>query len=114
MKAGTFEYGLALLVVCMGTASVEAFVGRGFGFSPSASMQHTDTRPAKKLHASSMDDDELSKLIGKRSQIKRKKNVEEPKEEDFLENVDTSSVDYLEKMPEFQTKRVKRTPKKKE
>ena len=114
MKVGTLEHGLALLVVCMGTASVEAFVGRGFGFSPSASVQHTITRPAQKLQASSMDDDELSKLIGKRNQIKRKKREEEPKEEDFLDNVDTSSVDYLEKLPDFQTKRVKRTPKKTE
>ena len=64
---------------------------------------------------SSFDDDELSKLIGKRSQIKRKKKDETSQDEDFLESfeVDTSSMD-MEKMPEFQTKRVKREPKKKD
>jgi aryl-alcohol dehydrogenase-like predicted oxidoreductase len=62
---------------------------------------------------SSFDDDELSKLIGKRNQIKRKKKEEISKEDDFLESieVDTSSMD-MDKMPEFQTKRVKREPKK--
>jgi aryl-alcohol dehydrogenase-like predicted oxidoreductase len=64
---------------------------------------------------SSFDDDELSKLIGKRNQIKRKKREELPKEEDVLEEivekVDPDAMD-LDKMPEFQTKRVKRERKK--
>jgi aryl-alcohol dehydrogenase-like predicted oxidoreductase len=113
MKAGTFEYGLALLVLTtMVTAPVEAFVERSFGFS-SASLKHT--RPAQGLYSSS-DDDELSKLIGKRSQIKRLKKEELPKGDDLLDpdSLDTSSSDYLEKLPDFQTPRVARTPKKKD
>lgn len=62
---------------------------------------------------SSFEDDELSKLIGKRSQIKRKKKEVEQKEEDIIDGLDLSSLD-LEKMPDFQTKRTKRTPKQKD
>jgi aryl-alcohol dehydrogenase-like predicted oxidoreductase len=111
MKAGTFEYGLALLVLTtMVTAPVEAFVERSVGFS-SASLKHT--RPAQRLYSSPADD-ELAKLIGKRSQIKRMKKEELPNEDDLLDpdSLDTSSVDYLEKLPDFQTPRVARTPKK--
>ena len=57
-----------------------------------------------------MNDDELSRLIGKRSQIKRKKREELPSEDDFLESLSTDSLD-LEKMPDFQTKRIARAPK---
>lgn len=67
------------------------------------------------MHMSSLDDDELSRLIGKRSQIKRKKREELPNEDDFLESLgsDPASLD-LDKMPEFQTKRTARVPKKSE
>lgn len=110
MKAGTFHYGLALVVMAsIETAPVEAFVERSLLFSPS-SMKLCRSSPA--LY-SSLDDDELSKLIGKRSQIKRKKKEELPKEDDFLDSLDASSMDF-DKMPEFQTKRVKRVPKKTE
>ena len=88
MKAGTFHYGLALVVMAsIETAPVEAFVERRLLFSPS-SMKLCRSSPA--LY-SSLDDDELSKLIGKRSQIKRKKKEELPKEDDFLDSLDASS-----------------------
>ncbi len=67
---------------------------------------------------SSTDDDELSKLIGKRNEIKRKRKEDPPKEEDNvpLDSIDTSYTESLEfdKMPDFQMKREKRTPKKKD
>jgi len=76
------------------------------------------TRVVSSALRSSNDDDELAKLIGKRSQIKRKKKEELPKEDDDvvldLDSVDTTSSEYLEKLPDFQVKRVKRTPKKKD
>eukprot|EP00526_Cylindrotheca_closterium_P012777 CAMPEP_0113628356 /NCGR_PEP_ID=MMETSP0017_2-20120614/14692_1 /TAXON_ID=2856 /ORGANISM="Cylindrotheca closterium" /LENGTH=443 /DNA_ID=CAMNT_0000538657 /DNA_START=161 /DNA_END=1492 /DNA_ORIENTATION=- /assembly_acc=CAM_ASM_000147 len=69
------------------------------------------------MHMSSMDDDELSRLIGKRSQIKRKKreeiDLEMPSEDDLLESLGGDPADLdLDKMPEFQTKREARVPKK--
>jgi len=88
--------GLSTLVSCDAFLSV----------SPASSASRTQLK-------SSLDDDELSKLIGKRSQIKRKKKEELPKEEDFLEKLDTDNID-MDNLPEFQTKRVKREPKKKE
>ena len=63
--------------------------------------------------ASSFDDDELSKLIGKRSQIRRKKKEELPSEDSVLEDLglDEEAPIDLDKMPEFQTKRPVRAPK---
>lgn len=85
-------------------------------FQPSlfhVSSTRSSTADFQPLHMSSIDDDELSRLIGKRSQIKRKKREELPNEDDFLDSLgsDPSSLD-LEKMPEFQTKRKARVPKK--
>ena len=84
-------------------------------FSPS--LSHVSSRGSMgdfaPMQMSSFDDDELSRLIGKRNEIKRKKREELPKEDDLLENLptDPDSLD-LEKMPEFKTKRTARTPKK--
>jgi aryl-alcohol dehydrogenase-like predicted oxidoreductase len=66
--------------------------------------------PTQPLFSSSKDDDELSKLIGKRSQIRRKKKEDLPSEEKILEelNVDPDNLD-LDKMPDFQTKRISRS-----
>ena len=61
---------------------------------------------------SSLDDDEISKLIGKRDKIKRMKKEELPKEEDFMDSFAPMDLDDMEKMPEFKTKREKRAPKK--
>ena len=77
-------------------------VGRAFATSTNGG--------SSRLCSSSFDDDELSKLIGKRNQIKRKKREELiPNEEDLV--ADTDALDF-DKMPEFQTKRVKRERKK--
>jgi aryl-alcohol dehydrogenase-like predicted oxidoreductase len=70
------------------------------------------------LRSSLDDDDELSKLIGKRNEIKRKRKEEQtPKEEedDLLlpDSIDVASMDF-DKMPDFKTKRVQRVPKKKD
>ena len=79
----------------------------------------TTRPPFGPLYSSNLDDDELSKLIGKRKQIKRKKKEELPSEEQILEEieesllVDTSNLDF-DSMPEFKTKRIARTPKQEE
>ena len=67
--------------------------------------------PSARHLYSSIDDDELAKLIGKRNQIKRKKKDETPTEEELMDSIDTSNLD-LDKMPDFQTKRIERKPKK--
>jgi len=60
------------------------------------------------------DDDELSKLIGKRDQIKRKKKAPEPEitDEDILSSATAGDALNFDKMPEFKTKRAARVPKK--
>ena len=58
------------------------------------------------------DDDELSKLIGKRSQIKRKKKENEQAIEDKLLESMEPTVDLdLDKLPAFKTERKVRRPK---
>lgn len=66
------------------------------------------------MQMSSIDDDELSKLIGKRNAIKRKKREELPSEDDLLESLGDPSTLDLDKMPEFKVKRTARAPKKAE
>ncbi|KAG7361002.1 aldo/keto reductase family protein [Nitzschia inconspicua] len=71
------------------------------------------------LASSSFDDDELAKLIGKRSQIKRKKKEELPNEDVVFEALTESTPPEMldldwDNMPEFQTKRPVRESKKKD
>jgi aryl-alcohol dehydrogenase-like predicted oxidoreductase len=93
--------------------SAEAFVEQCPSFSSPRSLK--TFRPASQLFSSPSDDDELSKLIGKRNQIKRKKKEEVPMEDVFLEEIaaeiDPDTMD-MENMPDFKTKRPVRGPKK--
>lgn len=98
---------LATALVSFDAALVKAFAPGSLGFSQSSVKANDQVKPL----FSSLDDDELSRLIGKRSQIKRKKREDLPSEDDFMESLESDSLD-LEKMPEFQTKRVARAPKK--
>lgn len=108
MKAETFQYSFALAVL---TVPAQAFVGQSCALS-SVSLR-SGGRPFEPLY-SSTDDDEISKLIGKRNQIKRAKKDELPKEDDVvLSSEELAGLD-LENMPEFVVKRVKRAPKKEE
>jgi len=94
-------------LVPFNSALVNAFAPGSLGFSQSSVKANGQIKPL----FSSLDDDELSRLIGKRSQIKRKKREDLPSEDDLMESLESDSLD-LEKMPEFQTKRVARAPKK--
>eukprot|EP00980_Cylindrotheca_fusiformis_P004811 scaffold1028_cov135-Cylindrotheca_fusiformis.AAC.21 len=91
-----------------------AFVPSNVGLSFKWVRSHHET---PRLY-SSKEDDELSKLIGKRNQIKRKRKEDLPSEEKFLEKIagDAETLDLenmdLDKMPEFQTSRKAREPKK--
>jgi hypothetical protein len=86
-----------------------AFVPSNFGLSSGCLKTSHQTQPLY----SSLGDDELSRLIDKRSQIKKKRKIVEelPSENDLLESLG-SDPDYLEKMPEFQTPRKARATKK--
>jgi aryl-alcohol dehydrogenase-like predicted oxidoreductase len=94
--------------------SAEAFVEQRPSFSSPTSFK--TFHPASQLFSSPSDDDELSKLIGKRNQIKRMKKEDLPKEDDFLEEIaeeiDPDTMD-MDNMPDFKTKRPVRTDKKK-
>ena len=84
-----------------------------FAFVPQNLLKQP-ARTTQQVFASGFDDDELSKLIGKRDKIKRKKKEELPSEESVLEDLglgDESAIDW-DNMPEFQTKRPVRKPKK--
>jgi len=88
-------------------------------FTPAALSSPTtpSTRASLVRVFSSVEDDELFNLVGKRSQIRRKKKEELPKEEDFDESVTASLEDFdldSTDIPTFNTKRSKRQPKKKE
>eukprot|EP00535_Pseudo-nitzschia_heimii_P008375 CAMPEP_0197189168 /NCGR_PEP_ID=MMETSP1423-20130617/19288_1 /TAXON_ID=476441 /ORGANISM="Pseudo-nitzschia heimii, Strain UNC1101" /LENGTH=493 /DNA_ID=CAMNT_0042641213 /DNA_START=131 /DNA_END=1615 /DNA_ORIENTATION=+ len=81
----------------------------------SSTSFYPSSQSASRVFSSSQDD-ELSKLIGKRSQIRRKKKDELPNEETSYgdltsDSFDTDDIDW-ESMPEFKTKRTKRQPKK--
>ena len=111
---------LAWFVAFEATLNADAFCPRALSpmtSSPSAYSCSSPTSPTK-LYSSS-DDDELSKLIGKRSQIRRKKKDELPSEDSVFEDLtsttdpESDDIDW-ESMPEFKTKRTKRQPKKKE
>ena len=89
--------------------------------TPSLHHDPHSTVSTTRLYDSTLDDDELSKLIGKRAQIKRKKKEELPNEDAVFEQMTSGGTDIdsiadqdFEKMPEFQTKRPVREPKKPE
>lgn len=92
--------------------TAEAFVEQRPSFSSPRSLK--TFRPASQLFSSSSEDDELSKLIGKRNQIKRKEKPV-PMEDVFLEDIaadiDPETMD-MENLPDFKTKRIERAPKK--
>lgn len=86
--------------------------------SPSSSSSLSPS--SFRLCSSSADDDELSKLIGKRNQIKRRKKEELSNEDELFESltgssgtVDISDEDF-ENMPQFQAKRPVLQPNRKE
>lgn len=87
-------------------------------FSPTAlSSLSPSSSSSFGLFSSSQEDDELSKLIGKRSKIQRKNKDELLNEDAMYQDLTSSSagiddVDW-ESLPEFKTKRT-RKPKKKE
>lgn len=101
-----------LLTAAITLDSAVAFVPSHFGLSPGSLIPSHRTQ---RLY-SSQEDDELSRLIGKRNEIKRKRKEELPSEDDFLENMVTADPDSLdlEKMPDFQTQRKAIMPKKSE
>lgn len=86
--------------------------------SSSSSLLSSSCSSAFRLFSSSQEDDELSKLIGKRSQIRRKNKDELPNEDAMYKDLTSSStgtddVDW-ESMPEFKTKRTGKAKKKEE
>ena len=86
-------------------------------FSPRSLALVSSVSPSSSRLFSTPEDDELSKLIGKRNQIRRKKKEELANEDymakDIITTSDDDDIDW-EKMPEFKSKRTKRQPKKKE
>mmetsp|Transcript_16220 Transcript_16220/g.22864 ORF Transcript_16220/g.22864 Transcript_16220/m.22864 type:complete len:495 (+) Transcript_16220:144-1628(+) len=70
--------------------------------------------PSSLFMSDTFDDDELSKLIGKRDQIKRKKKAPEPEisDDDLLSAPTAGDALDFDKMPEFKTKRTSRAPRK--
>jgi len=121
-KAPFFAWFLAV----KSTEVIDAFILGGSLLS--SSLQKSELKcyystSSSRLFSSPTDDDELSKLIGKRSQIKRKTKEELPNEDAVLEALtggsgDSSTIDMsdedLEIMPEFQIKRPVRQSKRKE
>lgn len=88
--------------------------------SAAAPSSYYTMRRMTQLASSSFDDDELAKLIGKRSQIKRKTKEEIPTEEDIVEaltpELTPDNIDEMDwdEMPEFQVKRPVRESKRKD
>jgi len=103
--------------LCSSTTAAAAFSGTWLQQQQQRPLlKHKIARigtPTRISMSDSIDDDELSKLIGKRNEIKRQKQPEPKPEinEDDLSDlmVDTAPMDY-NKMPEFKTKRVARKP----
>merc|ERR1719162_1398100 len=102
-------------------SNADAFSSRALSsLSPSSSsaLLSPSYTSAFRLFSSSQDDDELFKLIGKRSQIRRKKKEELSNEDAIYEDLTSSSVDNddidWESMPDFKTKRTRQQPKKKD
>jgi hypothetical protein len=94
-----------------------AFVPSNVGLSSGWLKTSHQTQPLY----SSLGDDELSKLIGKRSQIKRQNKEELPSDNDKMESLENDIMESLgsdpdaldlDKMPDFQTKRKARATKK--
>eukprot|EP00522_Entomoneis_paludosa_P009127 CAMPEP_0172458160 /NCGR_PEP_ID=MMETSP1065-20121228/26096_1 /TAXON_ID=265537 /ORGANISM="Amphiprora paludosa, Strain CCMP125" /LENGTH=505 /DNA_ID=CAMNT_0013212269 /DNA_START=26 /DNA_END=1543 /DNA_ORIENTATION=+ len=103
--ASTVGVIAALLLAC-GNSGVHAFMVPVTGSSvmpASTVMLHSSADNSNDQDASgSAEDDEISKLIGRRSQIKRQKKAEPEPEEVPYENL----VDLdLESLPEFKTER---------
>lgn len=100
---------LACFLALESVSNVDAFNPRSLSLSAPPSS-------SSRLY-SSPEDDELSKLIGKRSAIRRKKKDELPNEDALFKEMTSTSDDEdidWDNMPEFNTKRKKRAPKKKE
>jgi aryl-alcohol dehydrogenase-like predicted oxidoreductase len=107
------KFQIYAICIFLAALSAEAFVEQCRSFSSPRSLK--TFRPASQLFSSSSDDDELTKLIGKRDQIKRKKKDDVPIEDVFLEEIaaeiDPETMD-MENLPDFKTKRTERAPKK--
>jgi aryl-alcohol dehydrogenase-like predicted oxidoreductase len=111
---------LVVVITFAQALSSDAFVIDGAATARRLSnFSHSLTKICR-LYSSSFDDDELAKLIGKRSQIKRKKREELPGESEYFDattlgdnKIDEDSLDW-EQLPEFQAKRPVRQPKSKE
>jgi len=105
---------LAWLLVALESApNADAFSPRSLSLV-SQSVSSVSQSSSKLF--SSPEDDELSKLIGKRNQIRRKKKDELTNEDSVYEDItsasDVDDIDW-ENLPEFKSKRSKRVPKKK-
>ncbi|OEU20523.1 Aldo/keto reductase [Fragilariopsis cylindrus CCMP1102] len=101
---------VAWFVAIQSTDVVDAFnIGGGPLLSSSSSLQHQSSSSSFRLFSSPIDDgdDELSKLIGKRGNIRRKTKEELPNEESVFEAL----TEELGKMPEFTAKRPVRQAK---
>lgn len=110
-----------LLIAHSCYTKTDAFKGNSF---PASSLQHLLTKNPEpltpklslcRLFSTAPENDELSKLIGKRGQIKRKKKSELPNEDAMYESMTTNELEIsdedFESMPEFQVKRPVRKPK---
>mmetsp|Transcript_50161 Transcript_50161/g.121543 ORF Transcript_50161/g.121543 Transcript_50161/m.121543 type:complete len:512 (+) Transcript_50161:229-1764(+) len=127
---------MATFAVTVGVATTTPMFTdkQNVGVMAFTSLTLPKTHPSKVLKSSSFDDDELSKLIGKRNQIKRKKKEEIVNEDAIFDAtlskaVDKgeaataddvnpedilSSIDVDNYNPQLETKRPVRKPKKKD
>ena len=111
---------LAALFVALQTASTtDAFTPRALSLASPSTSGFSALQPSTVRLFSSLDDDELYKMLGKRSGIRRKSKEELPSEDavddddfanDLLDDFDLDS-DFV---PDFKTTRKKRKPKKKD
>jgi len=108
---------VTLLAVSQTASNTDAFTPRALSsslslVSPTPSSSHLST---SRLF-SSLDEDELFKIVGRRSGIQRKNKDEFPNEDALFEDLSSSLSDDFdlesESVPEFKTKRSKRQPQK--
>jgi aryl-alcohol dehydrogenase-like predicted oxidoreductase len=111
------QWGFSLLVLVTGLQTTGAFLP-ATGTTRIQQQQLTPTTSC--LNSSDdpmmdMDDDELSKLIGKRGDIKRKKAADKAAEDAEMAKKLEPTIDLdLDKLPAFKTERVRRAGRKDE
>lgn len=112
---------VALVVALQNASNADAFTPRALSSSlssvspaPPSSSSFSSSRLSTFRLFSSLDDDELFKMLGKRGGIRRK-NKEDASNEDVTFEVNADDLDLdSEVIPEFTTKRSKRQSKKKD